>query len=117
VAVRVSRWVGPVAILLPVDRHSDVSCSKAMLMQGGNAKLPGLEETARLVGLADPLVDLLLLLRLAADVDVPTLKLLMEADLAARLDLIATTLRGPWLKVLVPAPLACQSFRRWSPGR
>jgi hypothetical protein len=83
-----------------------------MLTQGGNAKLPGLEETARLVGLADPLADLLLLLRLVADVVAPTLKLLTEAGLAARLDLIVTTLREPWLKARAPAPLAFQSCHR-----
>jgi hypothetical protein len=83
-----------------------------MWTQGGKEKLLGLEETARLVGLADPLADLLLLLRLVADVVVPTLRPLMVVGLAAQLDLIATTLKGPWLRVLVPAPLAFQSCRR-----
>jgi hypothetical protein len=83
-----------------------------MLTQDENVKLPGPEETARLVGLADPLDDLLLLLRLVAVVVVPTLKLLTEVDLAARLDLIATTSKEPWLKARAPAPLAFQSCRR-----
>jgi hypothetical protein len=80
-----------------------------MWMQNVKERPPGLEETVRLVELGDPLADLLLLLRLVAGADVPTLRLLTEADLAARLDLTATTSTGPWLKVRAPAPLAFQS--------
>jgi hypothetical protein len=78
-------------------------------MRSGKEKLLGLEETVRLVGLGDPSADLLLLLRLVVGADVPTPRPLMEADLAARLDLIATTLIELWLKVRAPAPLAFQS--------
>lgn len=98
--------------LLPVDQHSGVCCSKVMWTQSGNAKLPGLGETVRLAGLADLLAVLLRLLRLVAGVGVPTLRPLMEADLAARLDLIATTLTEPWLKAPAAAPLAFQIYRR-----
>jgi uncharacterized membrane protein len=109
VVARVSRWVGPVEILLPADQRSAVSCSRVMLMQSAKTLPPGLEVTARSVGLVDLKAALLHPLRLVAVVADPTPKLHTVAGRVAQLVLTVMILIGLWLKGQDLAPLASPS--------